>query len=266
MRAFTIIEIVFVIVVISILSIFINPDFNKQVDLYIDGVNQNRKVSQELLEATNQVLSHIRYTRHLALIDNKFVPYRLNSSVQETSRSKYWFKAWWQIYFSYANNNTWYTIFRDIPTNNGQNFDGNAHLPSTSFGEEKQFAKDPLTKKYMIGYCDAAQYPSCNVVNQNLNLTKKFGINYLQINNTLYANGDVRQVRILFDNMGRAYFREGDNSGNSNLATDINPYEFSERKILRELVKLTLCKNNPCDDNNISICIEPETGYSYICP
>ena len=260
------IELIFVIVVVSILSIVSVPNFNKDTAFYIDGEKVRDAVSPELIKATNQVLSHIRYTRHLALIDNKFQPYRLDSSVTETSRSKYWFKSWWQIRFSYGNDdngrkNNWYTIFQDIPTDNSYNFDADAHLPSGTNEQEKQFAKDPLTKKYMMGWCDRTHYPSCDEVNQNLNLTKKYDINYVNLNNSTYLNGGSERPRLLFDNMGRVYFWEGiDGDGG-----DINPYEFNERKILRETVKLTLCKTDPCSENNLSICIAPETGYSYIC-
>ncbi|WP_024955159.1 pilus assembly FimT family protein [Sulfurospirillum arcachonense] len=56
--AFTMLELVFVIVIVGILSVMIAPSFNN---------NNARK-------AADQIISHIRYTQHLAMMDNKFDP------------------------------------------------------------------------------------------------------------------------------------------------------------------------------------------------
>ena len=55
-KAFTMLELVFVLVVIGILAAVMIPNMQ----------------STALREAAIQVVSHIRYTQHLAMIDDKF--------------------------------------------------------------------------------------------------------------------------------------------------------------------------------------------------
>lgn len=57
-KAFTMIELIMIMVVVGILSIAIIPRIDRDT----------------LLEATNQIVSHIRYTQHLAMMDNKYNP------------------------------------------------------------------------------------------------------------------------------------------------------------------------------------------------
>lgn len=54
-RAFTMLELVFVIVVVGILSFIAASSFQRNT-----------------VQATDQLLSHIRYTQHLAMTDDKF--------------------------------------------------------------------------------------------------------------------------------------------------------------------------------------------------
>jgi prepilin-type N-terminal cleavage/methylation domain-containing protein len=268
--AFSLIEIIFVIVIIGLLSIAINPSFSKKVSLYIDGVPQNREVSQELIQATNQVLSHIRYTRHLALIDNKFVPnpelssFKYNSLTKEEA-SRHWFNMRWQITFHTVSTapsgyrNYYYTIFSDIPrvSNTGgytQNLEGSPHSPA-SIESYRNIAIDPLTKKKLTGNDwsgDILDY------SENLNLVKKYGV-YMDVsdlksacNNTHWAS----TPRLLFDQFGRAYCDQDIEDSISD-----NPYIH----LLKRVTKITLFKDNDVTDS-LSICIEPESGYSYICP
>lgn len=56
--AFTMLELVFVIVVIGILAVLAMPSFQTNI----------------LQQATEQVASHIRYAQHLAIVDDKFSP------------------------------------------------------------------------------------------------------------------------------------------------------------------------------------------------
>ena len=55
-KAFSLIELIFVIVIIGILSSVLVPRFDRPT----------------LIEAAHQIISHIRYTQHLAMVDNKF--------------------------------------------------------------------------------------------------------------------------------------------------------------------------------------------------
>ena len=56
-KAFTMLELVFVIVVSGILAATFIPRFDRD----------------NLQEAADQVISHIRYTQHLAMVDDKFL-------------------------------------------------------------------------------------------------------------------------------------------------------------------------------------------------
>jgi len=100
--AFTMLELVFVIIVIGILAVLAMPNFNRH----------------PLQEAAEQVASHIRYTQHLAMVDDKFDPADGN-----------WWKRKWQFKIT----GTSYDVFSDSVTING----------SVDAGEA---AIDPLTK------------------------------------------------------------------------------------------------------------------------
>lgn len=89
-RAFTMIELVFVIVVVGIISAMIAPSFS--------GNNAR--------QAADQLVSHIRYAQHLAMMDNKF----------ETSNQN-WYKNRWNIDL----NTTSYTISYEQYKNDGSN-------------------------------------------------------------------------------------------------------------------------------------------------
>jgi Tfp pilus assembly protein FimT len=65
-------ELIFIIIIIGILAAILIPSSQ----------------SNRLREAADQIVSHIRYTQHLAIMDDKF---NLNDN--------YWFKERWQIQF-----------------------------------------------------------------------------------------------------------------------------------------------------------------------
>ncbi|SMP85854.1 prepilin-type N-terminal cleavage/methylation domain-containing protein [Epsilonproteobacteria bacterium SCGC AD-308-P11] len=109
-KAFTLLELVFVIVIIGILSVVIMPRVNS---------NGER-------DAAVQLLSHITYTQHLAMIDDKF-----------DSTNATWFRNRWQIRFNgnqysvVSNNNT---VFAKDTMNSGNDFsniDLNAKFSTT---------------------------------------------------------------------------------------------------------------------------------------
>lgn len=74
-HAFTLIELTFVIVIIGILSAVILPRFN----------------SQNNADTAIKLLSHIRYTQHLAMVDDKF------------KTSSMWKNEMWKIDFNQTN-------------------------------------------------------------------------------------------------------------------------------------------------------------------
>ncbi|PHR55704.1 MAG: hypothetical protein COA44_09620 [Arcobacter sp.] len=76
--AFTMIELVFVIVIIGIMSAMIIPRLDRD----------NR------FEAATQVLNHIKYTQHLALTEDMF-----QDGNPDTGPGTGWFKSRWEIQF-----------------------------------------------------------------------------------------------------------------------------------------------------------------------
>jgi len=94
-KAFTLIELVFVIVVVAILSVSLLPSLKKD----------------SLREAATQVISHIRYVQHLALVDDKF-----------NSNDDTWYRKRWELVFSTANSSLSYFIFSDSQSNGNPDF------------------------------------------------------------------------------------------------------------------------------------------------
>lgn len=76
-KAFTMIELIMIIIVVGILAVAVIPRVDRDT----------------LVEATNQVASHVRYTQHLAMLDNKYNP-----------RDSNWYRNRWKITF---NNNSY---------------------------------------------------------------------------------------------------------------------------------------------------------------
>ena len=79
-KAFTLIELVFVIGVLGILTFALWP----------------KKQPTQAFEAARQIVAHIRYTQHLALNDDKFATHKDGTS----SIAKDWYKRLWRITFS----------------------------------------------------------------------------------------------------------------------------------------------------------------------
>ncbi|NLY03804.1 MAG: prepilin-type N-terminal cleavage/methylation domain-containing protein, partial [Campylobacter sp.] len=77
-RAFTMLELIVVVIVVGILSVIVIPNFDRNT----------------LFEASNQIVGHIRYTQHLAMNDDKFNP-----------DDSTWFKDRWTIEFNNADVN-----------------------------------------------------------------------------------------------------------------------------------------------------------------
>jgi prepilin-type N-terminal cleavage/methylation domain-containing protein len=151
--AFTMLELVFVIIVIGILAVLAMPNFNRQ----------------PLQEAAEQVASHIRYTQHLAMVDDKFDPTDSN-----------WFRENWQIEFKKFNSpaERYYEIYGDTD-----------HLGNS---DESETARDPLSNK-LLDY-------DGNITH----LTNKFEIIDMAFSDNCHVGSGVGQLA--FDNLGRPYY------------------------------------------------------------
>jgi len=248
-KSFTLIELLIVIVVIAILAM------NANFTLSDTSLNQ----------AADQVLTNINYTHELALKDNKFQYYPINNSVVELNRTKYWFKQWWQIRFTYYTKDSktfyFYEIFSDLPYDGSHNFSGVGNLPNNKTSWYKTYAKNPVNSLYLVGKnqnnSGDTNFPATS--DEKLNLTESYDIKKVKINGqSIKSSGAIK--RFIFDNYGNVYTSEGKNGDGG----DINPYDKDERKPLTQTATISLCKDDNCE-KNISICISPKVGFAYIC-
>lgn len=208
--AFTMLELVFVIVVIGVLAAAIIPSTR----------------TNPLQEAAIQVFSDIRYTQHLAMMDDKF-----------DSSDANWYKNKWQLIFGKSNSSAKdsggyfaYTIFSDyLATSTGNpdlveiavNPSDNSKVLSGGFSGGIDWEDSQATKKLNIGY----SYGIDNVTQSG-------------------CGGN----RIAFDNLGRP-FGGSDSSWTS-----------SVDGVLTQTCTFTLHAGS----DSIRIAIKPETGFACI--
>ena len=223
-KAFTMIELVFVIVIVGILSFVAASSFQRNT----------------LREAADQVVSHIRYTQHLAMMENHFSPTDTN-----------WFQGRWQIrFFPNLNfsggyvpngpyNNIWaYSIYSDVP-----NY---THLPDLT-----GLARNPLNNNQYLsgGYNNTLHVEDAKSMKE-LRLNEKYGIT-----NVTFGGGCRTGItHIQFDELGRPY---------NSYITGNNPSGEIVAGFPRLI--LTQCQITLADSTtNVVIAIEPETGYTHI--
>ena len=223
--AFTLLELIIVIVVIGILAATVSPTFQRD----------------PLAEAAHQVSSHLRYTKHLAMVDNKF-----------NSNDPNWYKARWQMFFTKEKGEDYhwaYTIF-----SYGAGHTGNPDL--------SEVAVNPLdsTKLMTGGYSGnlITQYNGDRASNE-LNIGHEYDVKDIIM--TGGCKLPTTRLRIEFDYYGRPIY------DNQKLFDSI--YEKNGKSMLVQTqCQITLCSVADCksasSDEKISIAIEPETGYIHI--
>ena len=203
-------ELIFIIVIIGILISIILP----------------RTQTNSLEQAANQVIAHIRYTQHLAIVDDI---YDVNDNE--------WYKEKWQFIYGKSNSSSRdtggyyaYSIFSD-------NASGHTSKPDIS-----EMAKNPLNKeKYLSGGYSGTLDWEDSKSSKELNIGYTYGIDRMSYSG---CGGQ----RVSFDYLGRTFI--GDDS-NWNSSVD---------GILKKQCKITLYKGN----NKINIYIEKETGYIHL--
>lgn len=211
-KAFTMIELVFVIVVVGILSYFVSAGFQRNT----------------LREAADQLVTHIRYTQHLAMMDDKFDP---NDAT--------WYQTRWQVVFNSDANtyNQWaYTIFSD----------GNKNAnPNLTLSEVAINPIDP--SKFLTGGYTGIIFSDGVGATPEMNLGRKYGVTAITFSAACQFAGS---QRIAFDYLGRPL------KGRPNGFGAI----YEANRLITARCQITLADGA----NNIIIAIEPETGYTHI--
>jgi prepilin-type N-terminal cleavage/methylation domain-containing protein len=209
--AFTMLEMVFVIVVLGILASMAMPRFERDIQQ----------------EAQDNILSAIRYTQHLALIDDK-----------QKFDNKKWQRRFWRIVFSTCTgDDKFYMIGSDDDMTGSDN----------AFFEKDESALDPQTGKpiFWTNGTDCSDGGDNNSSN-DIFLSKKYGIKDISS-----SGGCDGATHIAFDHLGRPF--HGADFSNADTA-DSAGYMSQECTFTFTL----------SDDSTFSIKVLPETGYSYI--
>jgi len=161
-KAFTLLEAVMVIVLIGILATVAIP----------------RLQTDTTQEAADQILSDIRYTQHMALVDDVTNPNNAN-----------WQRAFWSIHFGRcASGSGWfYLVGSDKDYSNGIN-------------RITESALDPLTGKPMFWANANCANGGDGTVSDKIFITKKFGIS-----NVTFTGSCNGAQHIGFDHLGRLH-------------------------------------------------------------
>ena len=215
-NAFTMIELVFVIVVIGILAAVIIPNTR----------------TNPLQEAAIQLISHLRYTQHLAIVNDTYDAGDAN-----------WYKKRWQLNFGTnvgSNSVPAYSIFSDTAG------------ASTGDIQESELARNPENSlQRMTGGTTGANSLDYNhnsfVGMKKLNLGMSYGITSVGL-----SGGCSGGARISFDYLGRPM--RGDQSSMT------GPYSAGTQRLITQNCLITL--SNGVD--NVFVTVVPETGYACI--
>jgi len=213
-KAFTILELVFVIVVVGIIAAVVIPSTK----------------TNPLEEAAVQLLSDIRYTQHLAMVDDKY-----------DANDDEWYRARWQLIFYKginANRVPSYTVFSDNSTYTGD--------PSIN-----EIAINPLNKNLLMsgGYSGSTRLNinhSNFIGTKNMNLGMRYGVKGYRL------SGGCSGARISFDHLGRPL--RGD------LSTMDDPYKAGTQRLIVSDCNITIQN----ESDSISIILNAETGYAKI--
>jgi prepilin-type N-terminal cleavage/methylation domain-containing protein len=214
-KAFTLVEFVFVIVAVGILAAIIIP----------------RMQSSTLRVAADQVASHIRYTQHLAMMDDKFDP-----------KDRFWFRRRWQIIFQSIEGYQTYSIFSDDVGG------------STGNPDKDEIAVNPLNPSKILSGASSSgsvKYDK-DFITKEMNLGHKYGITNVVFDNSCSPGiGANKARRIVFDYLGRPI--------KGSISSDTSPYPAGRLLTQECIITLTNDANE-----NINITIQPETGYASV--
>ena len=225
-KAFTLIELVFVMVVLGILTFALWPT----------------KQPTQAFEAARQIVAHIRYTQHLALNDDKFATHTDTDGTGNNIAID-WYKRLWRITFSNpevvppgCRNGGWrYAVYQNISrglSDRGQPNGAN------------EAASNPAQAGKVLSACYSGL--STNTSDE-LNLSQTYKIENIDFS-------EFGTQGIIFDELGRAYprgdFSQAYNNGKKFKLGDNNSYG-----------RITLSAK---DGSVAKILVFAETGYACV--
>ncbi|MDY5466809.1 MAG: type II secretion system protein [Campylobacter sp.] len=223
-KAFTLIELVFVMIVLAILTFALWPT----------------KQPTQALEAARQIVAHIRYTQHLALNDDKFATHKDGTS----SIARDWYKRLWRITFSntIADENCkiggWrYAVY--------QNISGDLSDKGQPNGANEA-AMNPAQAGKVLSACYSGL--STNTSDE-LNLGQTYKIQNIDFGE--FAGDGIQGI--IFDELGRAY-----PNGNWTSPYDVS-HNFTQGGRSFGRIKLSAK-----DGSRANILVFGETGYACV--
>ena len=230
-KAFTLVELVFVVVVIGILAFALWPT----------------KQPTQALEAARQIVAHIRYTQHLALNDDKFATHTyIATDGTKKNIAIDWYKRLWRITFSNLTADKdckiggWqYAVYQNIAGDLSDKGQPNGSIEA---------ARNPAQAGKVLSACYSGL--STNTSDE-LNLGQTYKIENIYFSE--FAT-DSRIQGIIFDELGRAYpsgdFSQAYNNGKKFKLGDNNSYG-----------RITLSAK---DGSVAKILVFAETGYACV--
>ena len=223
-KAFTLVELIFVVVVIGILAFSLWP----------------KKQPIQALAAARQIVAHIRYTQHLALNDDKFATHTDTGGT--SSIAKDWYKRLWRITFSNLTADKdckiggWqYAVYQNIAGDLSDKGQPNGTIEA---------ARNPAQAGKVLSACYSGL--STNTSDE-LNLSQTYKIENIDFS-------EFGTQGIIFDELGRAYprgdFSQAYNNGKKFKLGDNNSYG-----------RITLSAK---DGSVAKILVFAETGYACV--
>ena len=222
-KAFTMIELVIVIVVIGIIAMVTIPKYD-----------QNR-----VLIAAQQIASHIRYAQHLAMIDNKtnLIAKSAPRPATDPNGDQWWRERWTIAFTKNTNGGKWgYSIYSDSSRNG-------------SLNSQNEAAPDPQNPNRLLTASTMVSIPA-NQLNNKLNIGKTYGIKNVTFSGGCAQNGN---QAISFDEKGRPFLNASTTGARANPSTG--------RIAKRCEINIGDGDTNATSTNVAKICIEAETGY-----
>ncbi len=233
-KAFTLIELIFIIILIGILSSVAASYFR----------------DDKLALATYQVLEHIRYTQHLAISQHKFTP----KDTDYSSNNGQYHLARWQIRFVDQPGTPYilgYAVYSDADRNRNIDVAKNpTEVAFNPFGGESTIAGNDGKDGALMCFHNESR---CD---KKMNLYASYGINKIQ-STCNPTDGDSASIggkiaTLSFDEKGRPY---------TGLKYSGTNYTNTYKNLLKESCNITLTHE---DGRSSVITIYPETGYAEI--